>query len=83
MLIRTLIIERDDLAEPGLLIRRYARIGVCWEPTLGDWVWMQFNAAGQSLSPTVGPFSASDLAFEAALVQLGGRWEAEVGTIRP
>ena len=46
MHLRTLLIERDDPAEPGLLVRRYARIGVCWEPTLGNWAWMRFNAAG-------------------------------------
>jgi hypothetical protein len=38
---------------------------------------MRFNAAGQVLSPVVGPFPASDAAFEDALVQLGGRWEEE------
>ena len=51
MLVRTLIIERDDPAEPGLLIRRYARIGVCYEPTLGNWAWIRFNATGQLLKP--------------------------------
>jgi hypothetical protein len=80
MLVRTLIIERDDPAEPGLLIRRYARIGVCYEPTLGNWAWMRFNATGQLLKPTVGPFPAGDLAFQDALAQLGGRWE-EDGTM--
>jgi hypothetical protein len=75
MHLRTLLIERDDPAEPGLLVRRYARIGVCWEPTLGNWAWMRFNAAGRALTPVVGPFPASEAAFEDARLQLGGRWE--------
>ncbi|MDO9712642.1 hypothetical protein [Paracraurococcus lichenis] len=75
MHLRTLIIERDDPEEPGLLIRRYARIGVCWEPTLGDWGWFRHNARGQVLSPMVGPFPAAEAAFEDALARLGGRWE--------
>ena len=75
MHLRTLLIERDDPAEPGLLVRRYARIGVCWDPSLGNWAWMRFNAAGQALTPVVGPFPASEAAFEDALLQLGGRWE--------
>ena len=75
MLVRTLIIERDDPAEPGLLIRRYARIGVCYEPTLGNWVWMRLNAAGQLLRPVVGHFPAGDLDFQDALAQLSVRWE--------
>ena len=36
---------------------------------------MRFNAAGQALTPVVGPFPASEAAFEDALLQLGGRWE--------
>jgi len=83
MNLRTLVIERDDPAEPGLLVRRYARIGVCWDPSLGDWAWMRFNAAGEALSPTVGPFPASEAAFEDALAQLGGRWEAAEATAVP
>ena len=75
MHLRTLLIERDDPAEPGLLVRRYARIGVCWDPTLGNWAWMRFNAAGVALTPVTGPFPASEAAFEDAMVTLGGRWE--------
>ena len=71
MHLRTLLIERDDPAEPGLLVRRYARIGVCWDPGLGDWAWMRFNAAGPALSPVVGPFPASEAAFEDALAAAG------------
>jgi hypothetical protein len=80
MHLRTLVIERDDPAEPGLLLRRYARIGVCWDPGLGDWAWMRFNAAGAALSPVAGPFPASEAAFEDALAQLGGRWEEAAAT---
>ncbi|TDG33805.1 hypothetical protein [Paracraurococcus ruber] len=69
------MIERDDPAEPGLLVRRYARIGVCWEPTFANWAWMRFNAAGQVLSPAFGPFPAAETAFEDAEERLGGRWE--------
>jgi hypothetical protein len=75
MHIRTLVIERDDPAEPGLLLRRYARIGVCWDPSLGDWGWMRFNAAGQVLGRVEGPFPASEAAFEDAQLRLGGQWE--------
>lgn len=81
MHIRTLVIERDDPEAPGLLIRRYARVGVCWDPTLGDWGWMQFNAAGEVINPVAGPFPASEAAFEDALLQLGGRWEEAVPVI--
>ena len=80
MHLRTLVIERDDPAEPGLLLRRYARIGVCWDPGLGDWAWMRFNAAGAALSPVAGPCPASEAAFEDALAQLGGRWEEAAAT---
>jgi hypothetical protein len=45
-----------------------------------NWAWMRFNATGQLLKPTVGPFPAGDLAFQDALAQLGGRWE-EDGTM--
>jgi hypothetical protein len=80
MHLRTLLIERDDPAEPGLLVRRYARIGVCWDPTLGEWAWMRFNAAGQALTPVAGPFPASEAAFEDAMLRLGGRWEEAEAT---
>jgi len=75
MHLRTLVIERDDPDEPGLRLRRYARIGVCWEPALGNWDWMRFTVAGEALTPVVGPFPAAESAFEDALAQLGGHWE--------
>ena len=82
MHLRTLVIERDDPAEPGLLLRRYARIGVCWEPTIGDWAWMRFNAAGQQVGAVIGPFPASEAAFEDAQARLGGEWEAEAVPVK-
>ena len=81
MHIRTLVIERDDPAEPGMLIRRYARIGVCWEATLGDWGWMRFDAAGRVLGPVAGPFPDRESAFEDAIARLGGRWEDAEDTL--
>ncbi len=38
------------------------------------------NAAGQMLRPIIGPFAASEVAFDAALAHFGGRWETEVET---
>jgi hypothetical protein len=77
MHLRTLVIERDDPAEPGLLMRRYARILVCWEPTFGNWAWMRQTASGEVLGPAIGPFVAGEAAFEDAAAHLGGRWETE------
>ena len=72
---RTLILERDDPAEPGLLHRRYARILLCWDATLGGWAWARTSAAGPPVEALHGPFGAPELAWEDAEATLGGRWE--------
>ena len=75
MHLRTLVIERDDPDAPGLLIRRYARVRVCWEPELNNWGWMLLDSAGAPAGPVAGPFPAGDSAFEDAQAKLGGAWE--------
>jgi hypothetical protein len=75
MRIRTLVIEMDDPTHPGLLIRRYARVHVCWEATLGDWGWFLLSAAGDPFGRVQGPFPSGDAAFEDAAEQLGGGYE--------
>jgi hypothetical protein len=77
MQLRTLVITRDDPEQPGLLIRRYARVRVCWEASFGDWGWQLLNAAGEPACAMVGPFPAGEAAFEDAIDRLGGYWEAE------
>jgi hypothetical protein len=76
---RIMIIETDDPAEPGLLIRRYARVVTCWDPTVGGWAWFRQTAAGETIYPLQGPFEAVETAFEEAAEALGGIWETEEG----
>ena len=77
MHIRTLVLTRDDPAEPGLLIRRYARIRVCWDTGFEAYAWQLLNAAGEPACPMIGPFPAGESAFEDALARYGGTWDAE------
>ena len=83
MHLRTLVITRDDPEQPGLLIRRYACVRVCWEATLGNWGWQLLNAAGEPATAMIGPFPAGDAAFEDAIARLGGHWETEDSVLRP
>ena len=72
---RILVLECDDPEQPGLLIRRYARIVMCWEPTLGGYCWFQANAAGERVTDVFGPYAAAEAALDAAEDELGGVWE--------
>jgi hypothetical protein len=78
---RIMIIETDDPAEPGLLIRRYARVVTCWDPTLGGWAWFRQTASGETLYPLQGPFPAAEAALDDAEEALGGIWEAGEGEL--
>jgi hypothetical protein len=75
MHLRTLVLERDDPAEPGLLTRRYARVLVCWEMSIGGWGWALLNAAGELVGAMQGPFAGAELAWEEAQRAIGGAWE--------
>lgn len=72
---RVLLLETDDPAGPGLLLRRYARILVCWEMSIGGWGWAALNAAGEVVGRMAGPFPGVQAAFEEARAAIGGRWE--------
>jgi hypothetical protein len=74
---RILVLEQDDPEEPGLLMRRYVKVAVCWDPSLGGWGWFPMTAAGAPAQPLRGPFDGSEAAQDAAQDALGGEWEDE------
>ncbi len=74
---RVLVIDRDDPAEPGLLVRRYARVVARFDQAREGWVWELLDAAGRPARASAGTFAGTPAALDAAQLALGGVWESD------